>query len=61
MKKWVNISRLNIIYILISTSLLLVGCKSVTDDDKKELGLIVEKGMVVSAREEASTIGVSIL
>ncbi len=61
MKKWIKKNRLNIIYILLGVSVLVVGCKSVTDNHKKELGLIVENGMVVSAREEASDIGVSIL
>jgi len=61
MKKWIKVSRLNIIYLLLSAFLLFVGCKSVADNDKKELGLIVENGMVVSAREEASEIGASIL
>ena len=61
MKKCIKISRLNIPYILFCTFLLFVGCKSVTENDNKELGLIVENGMVVSARMEASEIGTSIL
>ena len=54
-------NRLEIIHLLLGTFFLMVGCNGYIDADKKALGPIAENGMVVSAREEASAIGVSIL
>ena len=48
------------ITLIIALSLLFVNCKTSTKKDKI-IGLIAEKAMVVSAKEEASKIGVAIL
>ncbi|MCK5638746.1 MAG: gamma-glutamyltransferase, partial [Flavobacteriaceae bacterium] len=49
------------LYYLFIIAFLLVQCKSQTTQEIKKTGLIADKAMVVSARQEASTIGVSIL
>ncbi len=41
--------------------LFLVQCKEKTDGSEAQLGLVADSAMVVSAREEASAIGVSVL
>jgi len=61
MRNRIRTNRLIIIFALFVTSFLITGCKSNVDHNKKTIGPVVEHGMVVSAREEASTIGVSIL
>ena len=48
------------ITLIIALSLLFISCKTSTKKDKI-IGLIAEKAMVVSAKEEASKIGVAIL
>ena len=48
------------ITLIIALSLLFISCKTSTKKDKV-IGLIAEKAMVVSAKEEASKIGVAIL
>ena len=47
------------IIVLFILSILITACKN--ESPKKNLGVIAEKGMVVSAREEASKIGAEIL
>ena len=49
------------IIVLLIVAFLLIQCKEKRDQQVKITGLIAEKAMVVSAREEASAIGVSIL
>ena len=49
------------LYYLFIIAFLLVQCKSQTTQEIIKTGLIADKAMVVSARQEASTIGVSIL
>jgi gamma-glutamyltranspeptidase/glutathione hydrolase len=48
------------IFLLLSLSFLMINCKTTTKKEKS-IGLIAQKAMVVSAREEASKIGVAIL
>jgi len=48
-------------YILLLTAFLLLQCAETPQKKPSKLGLITENGMVVSAREEASKIGVEIL
>jgi gamma-glutamyltranspeptidase/glutathione hydrolase len=48
------------IYLLITISLFLLNCKKATKKEK-EIGVIAQKAMVVSARVEASKIGLDIL
>jgi gamma-glutamyltranspeptidase/glutathione hydrolase len=47
-------------FLLIAVSILLFNCKT-SEKEEKITGLVTQKAMVVSAREEASKIGVSIL
>ncbi len=46
---------------LLIFTMLFIQCKKTTPEIKKEIGLITDKAMVVSARQEASEIGVQIL
>jgi gamma-glutamyltranspeptidase/glutathione hydrolase len=49
------------IIFLFTISVVIMNCKSPKKETTKKLGITTEKAMVVSAREEASKIGVSIL
>ena len=51
---------MNKIIFFIVIAFILVNCKA-PDQQRKSTGLITEKAMIVSAREEASSIGISIL
>lgn len=52
---------MNRIITLIIVAISLIQCKEKQGQQVKKIGLITEKAMIVSAREEASAIGISIL